>query len=322
MNIRNRSQPTMFYRYRPFAETTLEALCDDTMHFAHPGTFNDPLDCNPTLECDSNIDDLRKLVEYLVRTRISAEVRAALADAQVQGANADRHARKRAEVEATRTLTEISYHATNPEYSLDLVEAETWLLTQEAEGEVRRYYERGVCCLSTAYSSPILWSHYGDQHRGICIGYGTDRNPKPHPQPVTYGGSRAVRTSALVRAFVQSDGDARDNLDRSVLLSKAKGWSHEREWRLIGPEGVQDSPLLLKEIIFGQRCSRAVMHSVVTALQGRSGIEFYEMYVKRGQFTMSRQTLDTDDLSRNYPRTAQSGVEMFPAIEEEGKSGL
>jgi len=116
------------------------------------------------------------------------------------------------------------------------------------------------------------------------------------------------------------DTDARDELDRSVLLRKAKGWSHECEWRLIGPEGVQDSPLQLKEIIFGQRCSRAVMHSVVAALQGRSDIHFYEMYVKRGQFTINRRATDTEELSRDYPRTAQSGVEMFPEIEEEGKT--
>jgi hypothetical protein len=315
-------QPATFYRYRHFTTNTLEALCNDTLHFAHPGTFNDPLDCSPTLKCDSSIKDLRKLLELLVRMRVSAEVGASLTKAYVRGANATEHARKRAEAEAARTLENIAYHATNPDYSEGPVEAELWLLTQEVERELLRHYERGVCCFSTTYRSPLLWSHYGDQHRGLCIGYGTDRNPKPRLHRVMYGGSRAVRTSTLMSAFVQTNGQAREELDRSVLLRKAKGWSYEREWRLIGPQGVQDSPLLLKEITFGLRCSGAVMHSMVSALEGRKKqLQFYQINEDRGRFTLRREQLDTDELGIGYPRTAESGIEMFGPVETEGNSG-
>lgn len=29
---------------------------------------------------------------------------------------------------------------------------------------------RGVLCFSRGWHNPLLWSHYGDKHRGICLG--------------------------------------------------------------------------------------------------------------------------------------------------------
>lgn len=314
-------QPAMFYRYRAFNTDTLDSLCHDTLHFAHPGTFNDPLDCNPTVECDSDLEQLRALLALLVRRRVSAEVLESLRKARLRGERAIAHADKRAQAEAARQLADIAYHATNPEYSVGEGEAEAWLLTQEIEKELFRHYERGVCCFSTTYSSPLLWSHYGEQHRGLCVGYGTDRVPKPRLQRAVYGGSRAIRTSTLVRAFLQDDRNATDELDRDVLLRKARGWSYEREWRLIGVQGLQDSPLLLKEITFGLRCPSSVMHAVVQSLLRREKpVGFYEIYEVRSRYVLRRRALDVDELSVYLPKTAASGIEMFgPPTEPDGE---
>jgi len=37
----------------------------------------------------------------------------------------------------------------------------------------RRKIERqyGVLCFSRSWSNPLLWSHYGDKHRGMCLGF-------------------------------------------------------------------------------------------------------------------------------------------------------
>jgi hypothetical protein len=72
------------------------------------------------------------------------------------------------------------------------------------------------------------------------------------------------------------------------------------------------------EITFGLRCSEAVKHSIVSALQNReSTINFYEMHQVRGSFKLKRRSVDTGEMSASYPRVALSGVEMFgPVIEE------
>lgn len=307
--------PKTFYRYRAFDGHILDSLCHDTMHFANPGTFNDPLDCRPTLDCDSDLCDLRDLYANLLRQRVLSELYDGLKKAGFPGERASKHAEKRAQLSVDSQLADIAYHATNPDYSCTGEEAEKRLLTQAVEGELRRHYERGVCCFSESYRSPVLWSHYGDQHRGICIGYGIDRMPKPHVQKVRYGKSRDIKTSALVRTFIHGDCAAQDELDRDVLLRKAGEWRYEKEWRLIDLQGLRDSPLLLKEVIFGLRCSTAVKHSVVKALSGRDQpVRFYELDEVPGQYVLHRKELKPDELSRFLPHTAASGIEIFGSI--------
>lgn len=114
-----------------------------------------------------------------------------------------------------------------------------------------------------------------------------------------------------MRAFAHNDVDASDDLDRDVLLRKARGWGYEREWRLIGDQGIQDSPLLLKEIIFGLRCPSSVKHAVVRALEGRDKpVQFYEIYEVRSRYVLQRRELDLDEPTL-LPRTAESGEEIF-----------
>lgn len=309
--------PTTYYRYRSFSTNTLDSLCHDRLYFAHPGTFNDPLDCNPTIECDSSLDELRHLLSILIRRRVKSEVLALLEQARIKGNGATEHAEKRALSEAQRELADIAYNAT-AEYTVSKSEAESGLLASQIERELRRHYERGVCCFSTTYASPLLWSHYGDQHRGLCIGYGLDRRPKPHLRRVIYGGSRSVRTSVLTRALVHEDSNAKEELDQDVLLRKARGWGYEKEWRLIGTQGDQDSPLLLKEVTFGMRCPMSVIHAVTRALAGRNTpLRYYQMYEVDGRFVLRRSEVDLHELGMYMPSTAQSGIEVFGDPEEE-----
>lgn len=293
----------------------MDTLCRDTVYFANPGSFNDPLDCNPTLECDSPNEDLRNLLVFLVRRRVAGEVLTNLERARIKGESATEYAKNMSHHEATNELQNIAYHAINPEYDTGVSEAKSWLLVQEIERELHRYYERGVCCFSSTELNPLLWSHYGDQHKGLCIGYGVDRKPEPRLREVEYGGGRAIKTSSLIGAFLEKNIKAQLDLDRDVLLRKAEDWKYESEWRLIGKQGVQDSPLLLKEVVFGLRCSSSIMHAVVRVLAGRdNAIEFFKIDEARDSYTLCRRALDVDELEHCLPKTARSGIEIFGPV--------
>lgn len=305
----------IYYRYRAFNTKTLDSLCFDTLYFSNPEEFNDPLDCNPTLECDSSNEELRSILTFLVKRRVKAEMLNNLKKAKIKEEAASHHAISHANGEATRELKNIAYHATNPDYEVEETEAESWLLVVEIERELLKYYERGVCCFSKSYSNPLLWSHYGDQHQGICIGYGIERNPTPQLNEVVYGGNRSIKTSMLTNALIYNNEKSKVELDRNVLLRKAEGWKYENEWRLIGKQGVHDSPLLLNEVIFGLRCTSSIIHSVVSALAGRDNdIKFFEMYTVRGSYTLQRRSLDIAELGAYLPHTAMSGIEMFGPV--------
>ncbi|MCF6287859.1 MAG: DUF2971 domain-containing protein [Proteobacteria bacterium] len=310
-----------YYRYRAFNANTLDSLCQDTLYFSNPGSFNDPLDCKPTLESDSSNEELRTLLVFFVTRRVKNEILNNLKQAKIIGESANNHAVSCAHSESTRELQNIAYHSTNPDYEVEVVEAESRLLLVAIERELLKYYEHGVCCFSKSYSNPLLWSHYGDQHKGICIAYGIERNPIPKLSEVVYGGDRSIKTSTLINAFVGNEEQAKVELDRDVLLRKASGWKYENEWRLIGKKGIQESQLLLKEVIFGLRCTNSIVHSVVNALKGRDNkTKFFTMYEIRGSYKLDRDPVDVDDLGAYLPNTARSGIEIFgPVISDDGE---
>lgn len=290
----------------------MECLCRDELYFSTPANFNDPFDCKPVVAPDSDLPTLRVVLRKLISRRVSAETLSALKTARLKGDKVVAHARLCGEQEAARELANIAYQATNPDYECNKEEAERGLLATDIERELLRQYDRGVCCFSESFKNPLLWSHYADQHRGVCIGYGLDRKPKPEMHKVLYGGSRTVKSSLVAQAILEEDEKAVAALDRDVLLRKAPEWRYEKEWRLLGNRGAQESCLRLMDVTFGLRCSGALQHTLVSALERRAPkVKFYEMHVIPGTFKLRREEVDRAELGVYFPIMAQSGIEMF-----------
>lgn len=303
------------YRYQRFNTLTLSALCCDQLHFAPPDSFNDPFDCRPVIKSDSNNQELRETLGLLIQKRVLAEIKDSLRKAKIKGDKAEAYAMSSANKEVSRILENIAYEATNPEYQCGEQDAENLILTTEVRDELMSQYDRGVCCFASTFNNPLLWSHYADHHRGICVGYSVKRHPQPHLHRVVYGGSRVIRTSTIVRAVLKNDQEAKGDLDRDVLLRKAGGWKYEREMRLFGQRGLRDSPLLLSDVTFGLRCPEVLKYVVYSALRSRKNdVNFYEIVSGEEEFRLKRCKIDADDLERSYPMTAISGEEMFDVV--------
>ena len=91
---------------------------------------------------------------------------------------------------------------------------------------------------------------------------------------------------------------------------------------MIGAQGDQDSPLLLKEVTFGLRCPVSVVHAITKALAGRtSPVRYYQMYEVNGRFILHRSEVNLDELEESMPKTAESGLEIFGDPEEQEPSG-
>lgn len=306
-------QPKTFYHYRNFNNFTIDSLCSDSFYFSNPHDFNDPFDCNPKIQCDSNIHELKELLSKMIKTRVAKEVKNSLEKNRLDRLTLSDLPSKQSINAATERIGYIEYMATDPEYDADIIYAEYSLLTSAIEDEFRSHYERGIFCFSTKYSNPLLWSHYADKHQGICIGYTTNRTPKPLPRKIVYGGSRVIKTSMLHQAIVKNDAQASEDLDRDFLLRKSADWCYEDEWRLIGRQGVQASPMLLTEVTFGLRCPPSVIHMVTSALVGRkSPVKFYVMHMGSNEYSLERVEFDgSHDFAECYPITANSPEEDF-----------
>ncbi len=310
-----RKIPERLYKYRAFSNRTLDALIADQMFFADPGTFNDPLDTRPTLDTDIDADALAAILARLVEQRVSAEMNAAAKTIRYSGPKTISHIAAQSRRRAEQVVAEIRYHATNPEY--DIEDPARFLFGQYVEDELLRRYGKGIVSLAERANCPLMWSHYGDQHKGVCIGYSIPARAAGDLHKISYGGSRQIAASA-VAAMLDGDEDARRKVDDAVLTKKAIDWRYEREWRLIGPRGPQDSPLEMEEVVFGMRCSHTVKFAIVKALAGRSRpVRFYEIRERHGRFLLGRYALDIDELSVSLPWRALDVYDHFEDLSDE-----
>jgi len=303
------------YKYRAFSALTIDCLLSDMVFFADPSTFNDPLDTKPVVTADVLLADLKQIVRTLIERRLSAEMTAAAKTIRYRGPRTIQHIGQLGHKEVERMLAELAYKATDPEQGDDLDGNHQWLLEQQLQLELMKQYDRGILSLAERNSCPLMWSHYGDQHHGLCIGYRVPDSGVASLHRVHYGGSRLVEASKVARML---DGDplARKDVDEAVLLRKAGDWRYEKEWRLIGQRGLADCPLELEDVTFGLRCKDTVKAAVVKALDERSRpVGFFEIREVHGTFRLKRARVDTVELSVSYPRRAAAATEGFDDVD-------
>lgn len=95
-----------------------------------------------------------------------------------------------------------------------------------------------ACCFSSKNDSTLMWAHYAESNKGICIGY--DFNALNENSilrkslfPIAYS-NRPLDLSKLFNE--KSKSDVLYPYDTAALctaLCKAKCWKYEHEWRLI-----------------------------------------------------------------------------------------
>jgi hypothetical protein len=298
--------PKRLYKYRSFSARTIELLLSDTVFYADPTSFNDPLDTKPSLQADSTIPELREILRRMVLLRVKEEMEGAAKTIKYRGPKTLEHIAKHSSRRAHQLLDRAEYYANDPDFGLPVDEAHRALLTQHIRTELMGQYGNGVFSLARRFSCPLMWSHYGDEHRGLCVGYSIPDGAKSQLHRVDYGGSRLIATSRIA-AMLDGNEAARREINAAVFLRKAKDWKYEKEWRHLGPKGVAESPFELTDITFGIRCPDTVKHAVIRALADRDvTIKFYEMHEVSNDFSLKRCGVDPEELSRTYPNRALS----------------
>lgn len=83
----------------------------------------------------------------------------------------------------------------------------------------------GLICMSQNWQHPLLWSHYADKHRGLCLGFDVaDRLVSK----IEYRDTRPKLSDLQCEGLHQLEFE---HLQR-ILLLKFSGWSYESEYRL------------------------------------------------------------------------------------------
>jgi hypothetical protein len=79
---------------------------------------------------------------------------------------------------------------------------------------------RGMLCFSATWRDPVLWAHYADKHRGICIGF--DLSPE-FCKKVNYLSKRLPFPRSITLNDIA--------IAEVILFTKFKNWAYEQEVR-------------------------------------------------------------------------------------------
>ncbi|WGL80915.1 DUF2971 domain-containing protein [Enterobacter cloacae] len=297
--------PTHLYKYKSFSVDSLDLLISDKLYFANPNSFNDPLDCNPSIK--DNIHDvniLKDILKRLIIDNTKKELTEAASKINYNGPRTLEKIESLGEHEAEQVLSGIDDFLLIFDDDIIFVLNNMLELIKE---NLMTNYTSGVLSLAQNYDCPLMWSHYADQHKGFCIGYDVSDNQFHDIHALNYEGSRFITTQQihdmLFGTTEKIRRSAKKAIDEVVLLSKAPQWKYELEHRVILEQGLQDNPFMLSDITFGLRFKNSAKYSVMKALEGRVGdVAFYEMVLSNDSFELGRIPLSLNDASlRNFP---------------------
>jgi hypothetical protein len=82
----------------------------------------------------------------------------------------------------------------------------------------------GLICFSESWSNPVIWSHYADRHRGVCLGFEVEPSVA---KKVIYSRYRLKHT---MHTF-STDNSNLENVMLECIATKFSHWKYESEWR-------------------------------------------------------------------------------------------
>lgn len=169
----------------------------------------------------------------------------------------------------------------------------------------------GVLCLASSPSDILMWSHYGDSHRGVCVQFHGAFEPFSCARRVTYSSDRPL--VPFRKNLVLDDETA-----EAILLTKSHHWQYEQEWRVIkrpireeekdfywqamakgemseekvaellasegGPGVYQFDPAAVRRIILGARADEETIDAVREMVAGRSEIKLARARLDKRHF--------------------------------------
>ena len=90
-------------------------------------------------------------------------------------------------------------------------------------------------------ANAVMWAHYADQSRGVCVGIDFDHpvfdsyHPsEPHYEEFATVFSVGQVAYRKIRPALQTDVDASTYI-HDAFFTKFEDWAYEREWRLLRP---------------------------------------------------------------------------------------
>lgn len=194
------------YKYTTWSKYSERMLANNQIYFASPGKFNDPFDCAivPSFRRVTRSQKIRNHASHLMRQNPTLAESAAMAVARRNPASGRRW------VEMQKRVLEYQKFAMNQRF--------------------------GVFSLTTKKDNLLMWSHYADSHKGLCVGFRLKSLFALMEQSIysrrSYLSFEKVNYVEKYPVWNFMTDDSASLLD-SVLKTKSVCWQYENEYRMI-----------------------------------------------------------------------------------------
>ena len=248
------------YKYYPFNEYLLNTIKKCEIWFSSPESFNDPFDCNVEYT-------------YIKDTRYDKKINEILAQ------------------EHNRTIKHEPYYLKesilkNVAKSYDNSNKTSTMFSNLMFKFQTKHV--GISCFSKKHNNILMWSHYADNHRGVCLKFNiSDEVFFDEFHPVTY-----------INRFpsFQDRSDFSDS-NKFLFYIKAKDWEYESEVRVLKKpnELFGFNPRVLEAIYFGAKCTSdniSKMIDIIRNLNTYNNLKFYQMRLDSEGFGLIEEEIN------------------------------
>jgi hypothetical protein len=221
--LRDQYLPTSVFKYRRLNKWTIDGLKNKQLYMAQIGSLNDPFECSLQFDNDAclRLYFASKLFQDGIKNKFGLELTAHELDRVI------RSERPYVTYTALCKTKGIQLNM-SAEEQISAVQRRWSKILDDIKKDVR------VSCFSEKNDSLLMWSHYADEHKGICIEYDfQNTHVGTFLSPVAY-------SNEIYKIKTFEDLNPLQQIGAS--LTKCKDWEYELEWRYT-PIKPADKPL-------------------------------------------------------------------------------
>ena len=147
----------------------------------------------------------------------------------------------------------------------------------------------GMCSFSEVRNHELMWAHYADQFKGVCISYSLSKLLKALPDEITF-----------VRMFYNETEPTiypshRDHAQVAKMIFSYKNyrWLYEREWRMFAPLGkasYQDTECVTR-VYLGSRIKESHRNHITRRLK--------QLKIKTSQMKIDKYSISFEGKSKS-----------------------
>lgn len=143
------------------------------------------------------------------------------------------------------------------------------------------FNRKGICSFSKEKDNILMWSHYADSHRGICLEFDITKDYDFFVSPIIIKYKRNYPTVDVSKT--------RDKVGEKLLTTKYEGWQYEQEVRIYKEAygEYEFKPTSLKAIYFGckvEDSERKNLYEFIRGIECFGHVEFYKGKVSEFEY--------------------------------------